>query len=85
MLKMLQISSLVRYSSFPMVGAVRVDQNIDSPDGFDDVAVQFLERGAVAGDDLFGHATGFLSDSFPGDAGCRRPGTVLYSLMLYKG
>lgn len=44
--------------------AVRVDQNIDSPDGFDDVAVQFLERGAVAGDDLFGHATGFLSDSF---------------------
>ena len=65
--------------------AVRVDQNIDSPDGFDDVAVQFLERGAVAGDDLFGHATGFLSDSFPGDAGCRRPGTVLYSLMLYKG
>ena len=40
--------------------AVRVDQNIDSPDGFDDVAVQFLERGAVAGDDLFGHATGFF-------------------------
>ena len=65
--------------------AVRVDQNIDSPDGFDDVAVQFLERGAVAGDDLFGQATGVLSDSFPGDAGCRRPGTVLYSLMLYKG
>ena len=65
--------------------AVRVDQNIDGTDGFDDVAAQFLERGAVAGDDLFGHATGFLSGAFPEVAGCRRPGTVLYSLMLYKG
>ena len=39
--------------------AVRVDQYIDGADGFDDIAAQLLECGAVAGDDLFGHATGF--------------------------
>ena len=65
--------------------AVRVDQNIDGTDGFDDVAAQFLERGAVAGNDLFGHATGFLSGSFPEVAGCRRPGTILYSPRPYRG
>ena len=65
--------------------AVRVDQNIDGTDGFDDVAAQFLERGAVAGNDLFGHATGFLSGAFPEVAGCRRPGTILYSPRPYRG